>query len=233
MIAGESTDYAPNGLQKASEPETSDKSVISTLTTHLCSPGVSQPRAHGQQQQQFSSGQHSSMSPSKQGQGRGKAPDRYPAAVSTPAATDTLRVQQPNALRSILAAPGRASSAGLTLRRLELVEKLPLKLYEELATFLTSSVSDGSSSGSSSSRSASSGCRNLEVLSLSGSCCGDAAVLVSHLCWTVFQQQLLLLLLLLSPAHQDLLLCESLASNLGNAQTSPAHITSPSSGGLC
>lgn len=85
--------------------------------------------------------------------------------------TEFLRVQQPNALRSLLAAP--SSSFRLQLRKLELVEKLPLKLYEELAVCLAINKD-----GDAVSRSAG-GCPNLEVISLSGSCCGDAAVLVS------------------------------------------------------
>lgn len=80
----------------------------------------------------------------------------------TPQSTDVLRVQQPSSLR-ILTAPGN-STVARQLRRLELVEKLPLKLYEELATVISSDAADGKV-----------GCPNLEVLSLAGSCCGDAA----------------------------------------------------------
>lgn len=81
-------------------------------------------------------------------------------------AAEKLRVQQPNALRSILAAPS-SSVFRVQLRRLELVEKLPLKLYEELAAFL-GNQEDGQRSG----------LPCLEVLSLADSCCGDAALLV-------------------------------------------------------
>lgn len=88
--------------------------------------------------------------------------------------TENLRVQQPNALRSLLAPT--SSSLRLQLHKLELVEKLPLKLYEELAVCFTSKDRD---SDAGSSRLAAVGCPHLEVLSLAGSCCGDAAVLVS------------------------------------------------------
>jgi hypothetical protein len=102
--------------------------------------------------------------------------------------TEYLRVQQPNALRSLLAAPN--SSFRLQLRKLELVEKLPLKLYEELAVCLTSNKDDAVSR-------AAGGCPNLEVLSLSGSCCGDAAVLVSAVLIAHGEQDRLMLLPLL------------------------------------
>lgn len=81
-------------------------------------------------------------------------------------AVERLRVQQPNALQSILTGPS-SSQFSRVLKRLELVEKLPLKVYEELAAFL-SSKQDAVSSG----------LPCLEVLSLAGSCCGDAALLV-------------------------------------------------------
>jgi hypothetical protein len=79
-------------------------------------------------------------------------------------AAEKLRVQQPNALRSILTAP----SSNVQLKRLELVEKLPSKLYEELATILGNKDDESRH-----------GFPCLEVLSLADSCCGDAALLVS------------------------------------------------------
>jgi hypothetical protein len=53
------------------------------------------------------------------------------------------------------------SSSSGSLRHLELCVKFPLKVYEQLAAALA-----GNSS--------------LEVLSLAGSCCGDAALAVSE-----------------------------------------------------
>lgn len=95
------------------------------------------------------------------------------------AASERLRVQQPNVLRAILTvAPAIRSQ----IKRLELVQKLPLKLYEELAACLLGNDPQGGDSNSGSSRPSSGGgfpC--LEVLSLYGSCCGDAAVLVREL----------------------------------------------------
>jgi hypothetical protein len=82
-------------------------------------------------------------------------------------AAEKLRVQQPNALRSILTAPS-SNVLRVQLERLELVEKLPLKLYEELAAFLANKDDESRS-----------GFPCLEVLSLADSCCGDAALLVS------------------------------------------------------
>lgn len=96
------------------------------------------------------------------------------------AASERLRVQQPNALRAILTAAPPIQSQ---LKRLELVEKLPLKLYEELAACLLGNDHQGgdSSSAGSSRPSTGGGFPCLEVLSLSGSCCGDAALLVREL----------------------------------------------------
>lgn len=98
------------------------------------------------------------------------------------AASERLRVQQPNALRTILTAAPPIRSQ---IKRLELVGKLPLKLYEELAACLLGNDHEGgggSASNSSSGRpSTGGGFPCLEVLSLSGSCCGDAALLVSKL----------------------------------------------------
>lgn len=82
-----------------------------------------------------------------------------------PQTVERLRVQQPSTLRSILT----SSPAGLSrqLRVLELVEKLPLKLYEDLAGCLLGA--DGSKASS---------LPSLEHLDLSGSCCGNAALVV-------------------------------------------------------
>lgn len=84
---------------------------------------------------------------------------------TSPQTLDVVRVQQPNSLR-ILTAPGN-STVARQLRRLELVEKLPQKLYEELAAVISNDAADGKT-----------GCPNLEFLSLAGSCCGDAATQV-------------------------------------------------------
>lgn len=90
-------------------------------------------------------------------------------------AAEKLRVQNPAALRSFLSTAA-APSTRQQLRHLELTEKLPVKLYEELAECIL-----GNSSTSSSNNRSSSGCPALEVVSLAGSCCGDAALLVSGL----------------------------------------------------
>jgi hypothetical protein len=95
-------------------------------------------------------------------------------------ASEKLRVQQPNAIRSILTAPS-SSLFRVQLKRLELVEKLPLKLYEELAAFL-GNKDDGLRSGF----------PCLEVLSLADSCCGDAALLVGPVAAAVAPTGLLL-----------------------------------------